>query len=118
MKFDRWTAVLLCRSESAPRLDDAASAALQDAHLAFFAKEHSDGRLLAAGPARGESRAKVAGICIYAAGVEEALAIAQEDPAVQAGEFRLEALDWTVPAGTIRFLESRFPRSMQDVRSS
>lgn len=117
MEFDRWTVLLLRRREDPPSLDRAAEDALQDAHLAFLAKLHEEGHLLAAGPVRGPLDPTIAGICIYPAGVEEARSLAQEDPAVKAGVFRLEVFSWYVPGKTLRFDPARFPQSMKDVDS-
>jgi uncharacterized protein YciI len=50
MQFDRFTVALLLLGPDAPVLDEAAAAALQDAHLAHLAELHAQGYLLAAGP--------------------------------------------------------------------
>jgi len=117
MEFDRWTVLLLRRRDDRPTLDQAAEGALQDAHLAFLAKRHAEGHLLAAGPVQGPLDPTIAGICIYATGVEEARTLAQEDPAVKAGVLRLEVFSWYVPGKTLRFDSARFPSSMKDVNS-
>ena len=50
MEFDHLTVSLLVLRPDAPELDEEASAALQDAHLAHLADLHEAGHLLAAGP--------------------------------------------------------------------
>ena len=45
------------------------------------------------------------------AGVEEARALKERDPAVQAGKYRIIALPWMVPAGAMTFSPTTFPRS-------
>jgi len=118
MDFDQWTVVLLCRPERPLPMDDAASASLQDAHLAFLAKRHDEGALLAAGPAEADGHGEVVGICVYGVSAEKARSIAEEDPKVVAGALRVVVLDWSVPAGTVRFSPVRFPHSMHEVRSA
>jgi len=115
MEFDRWTVLFLRRREDAPPLSEAESAALQDAHLAYLARLHEDGRLVAAGPVQGVPELRLAGVCIYTTSVEDAQALAQEDPAVRAGVFRVELWSWWVPGGALRFDPVRFPHSMAEV---
>ncbi|MGA7476524.1 MAG: YciI family protein [Thermoplasmata archaeon] len=115
MKFDRWTVLFLLHQDDAPELDEPESDALQDAHLAYLAALHADGRLLAAGPVRGPpGTPPVAGICIFGGEVDEARSLVEADPAVRAGLYRIDVVSWSVPGGTIAFLPSRFPRSMAD----
>jgi len=114
MEFDRWTVLLLRRREPGPPLSDATQDELQDRHLAYLTGLHSDGRLVAAGPVEGAGAQGIAGICIYRGGVEEARALAENDPAVQAGRFSCEVFSWSVPGGAMRFAPVRFPRSMKE----
>lgn len=115
MEFDRWTVLFLLRREDAPELDEATSDAVQDAHLAYLAALHADGRLLAAGPVQGPAGTKVAGVCIFRGEVEEVRSLGEAAPAVRAGRFRIDVVSWSVPHGTIAFAPARFPRSMADV---
>jgi uncharacterized protein YciI len=114
MRFDRYTMALLVLREDAPQLDDAASDALQDAHLAHLASLHEAGHLLAAGPLMGEPAELIRGLCIF--GVEPALAheLLEQDPAVRIGRLAVKILPWTLPAGAIAFSPTRFPRSMAE----
>ncbi len=117
MKFDRWTILFLLRRKDAPKLDEATEDTVQDAHLAYLAKLHADGQLLAAGPVRGRPGAEVAGVCIFRCDAEESRSLVEADPAVRAGLYRIDVVSWSVPEGTIAFLPSRFPRSMADVHA-
>src|SRR5205085_8415455 len=72
MHFDRFSVALLILRPDAPRLDQAAEAALQDAHLAHLAHLHASGVLLAAGPLSDEH---YRGLSILNVGVEEARAL-------------------------------------------
>ncbi len=111
MEFDSYTVLLLLRREDAPTLGEAALNELQNAHLAYLARLHEEGPLLAAGPALGADDRRVRGVCLFGVPLEKALALEAEDPAVRAGRFRLEAFPWVVPQGTMEFPSSRFPTS-------
>jgi hypothetical protein len=115
MDFDRWTVLFLRRREDAAELDEKAGDTLQDAHLAYLARLHEDGRLVAAGPVEGSSDPKLAGICLFRVAAQEARALAEADPAVRAGRLSIDVLSWSVPRGAVVMGKSRFPRSMADV---
>jgi uncharacterized protein len=113
MDFDRLTITLLERRSDAPELSPEQEDALQDAHMAHLADLHQAGHLLAAGPLL-DRDSPFRGLSILAVGVEEACALKERDPAVQAGIYRIIALPWMVPAGAICFTPTRFPRSMSE----
>jgi uncharacterized protein len=118
VEFDRFTVVFLLTADDAPDLDDQAAAELQDRHLAFLAGLHESGQLLAAGPAGDPSvQRRLRGISLFRGDVDETRALAERDPAVQAGVFELEVLPWMMPAGALHFSPTRFPRSSADARS-
>ena len=112
MDFDRYTVVLLELRPDAPQLDDAAAAALQDAHLDHLAKLHEQGHLLAAGPL---DDPRFRGLSILRVDEEEARRLKETDPAVQAGRFRLRVTSWQVPSGAMSFSATRFPHSVAEV---
>jgi uncharacterized protein YciI len=112
MEFDRFTITLLILRPDAPHLDDAAAAALQDAHMAHLADLHETGHLLATGPLLGDERFR--GLSILNVDPERARALKEADPAVRAGRYSIEALPWIVPAGAMSFAPARFPRSMAE----
>jgi hypothetical protein len=58
------------------------------------------------------------GLSILNVGVEEARALKESDPAVQAGKFAVIALPWMVPAGAMSFSPARFPRSASEALGS
>ena len=111
MEFDQYTVVLLLTSPDAQQLNDATAAELQDAHLNHLAVLHEGGRLLAAGPLPGDPGRKFRGLSIFGVGADEARSLAEQDPAVQAGQFEIEVLPWVVPAGAVSFLRTSFPHS-------
>jgi uncharacterized protein len=110
MNFDRFTITLLVLRDDAPEFTPEQEAALQDAHLSHLAGLHQAGHLLAAGPLRGGG-SQFRGLSIHSVGTEEARALGENDPAVQAGKYAVIALPWMVPAGAMSFSPTRFPRS-------
>ena len=112
MRFDRFTIALLILRPDAPRLDDAAAAALQDAHMAHLADLHEAGHLLAAGPLSDE---RFRGLSILNVDPERARELKEQDPAVRAGRFSVKVIPWIVPSGAMGFSPTRFPRSMAEV---
>jgi uncharacterized protein YciI len=110
MDFDRLTITLLELRDDAPEQTPAEAAALQDAHLAHVAALHEAGQLVAAGPLMGPD-SPLRGLSILTVGVEEARELAERDPAVRAGRFRITALPWMVPGGAMAFSPTFFPHS-------
>jgi uncharacterized protein YciI len=73
---------------------------LQRQHLGYFAKMRTAGFMMVAGPILGDDA--IAGISIYtAASVEEARELAEADPAVRAGRFRIEVMSWLTAKGAL-----------------
>jgi uncharacterized protein len=115
MEFDNLTVALLVLRPDAPKLDEEAAAALQDAHMSHLADLHEAGHLLAAGPLWDE---KFRGLSILRTDVERAHELKESDPAVQAGRFSVEVIPWMVPAGAMSFAPTRFPRSIAEATST
>ncbi len=88
-KGPNWTA------DESPELDR-----LQAQHMAHNAHLMETGAKLAAGPVRDDS--DVRGFSIFlTATLDEARALAEDDPAVRAGRFIVELHPWMVPAGRL-----------------
>lgn len=115
MEFDRYTITLLIKNPNAPQLDDEAAAALQDAHMSHLADLHEAGHLLAAGPLFDD---EFRGLSILDIDPDQALALEEGDPAVEAGLYTIKAVPWMVPGGAVRFSRTRFPRSMAEAAGS
>jgi uncharacterized protein YciI len=113
MHFDRYTIslLMLIKPPGAPRLDEQAAAALQDAHMSHLADLHEAGQLLAAGPLFDED---YRGLSILNVDPAEAEKLKQQDPAIRAGIYTVRSIPWMVPSGAIAFSPARFPRSMAE----
>jgi uncharacterized protein len=91
MEFDRYTISLLMLRPDAPKTDEAAAAAQQDAHLSHLADLHQAGELLAVGPVLGPPDRLYRGLGIYRAEPERVRLISEEDPGVRAGRYSVAA---------------------------
>jgi uncharacterized protein YciI len=93
-KGPRWTA------EESPELD-----ALQERHLTHTLDLWRSGKTIAAGPVSDES--DIRGFSVYrTATLDEAVALANADPGVQAGRFIVELHVWRTPTGSLPAPES------------
>ncbi len=73
---------------------------LQIKHLAHLKKLKEGGQIIMVGPCAEESHLR--GVCLYkVASLEEAKALAEADPAVQAGRLGVEIHPWWVSASTL-----------------
>ncbi len=113
--FDRHTVVLLWRGDQPPVMTEEEGAALQDAHMASQASLHDAGLLVAAGPCLDQSDERLRGFAVLTVGPAEALRLYRDDPAVRAGQLKVEAVTWMVPSGLVAFTPGRLPRSMAEV---
>ncbi|MGC3997758.1 MAG: YciI family protein [Anaeromyxobacter sp.] len=102
--------VLLLRPEGWKPLPDAEAQAIQAQHLAHLQKMGAAGKLLVAGPFDDQRDPVYRGACIYRVGsVEEARALAEQDPAVRAGRLRVEVLTWWTEKGYMTFPRAPAP---------
>lgn len=117
MNFDQHTMVLLVRPPDPPELSDEEANAVQDAHLAYLAGLHEQGKVVAAGPLVRPDDERLRGIVYLTVPPEEARELYAQDPAVRAGRLAVEVMSWRVPEGLVTFGgPGRLPRSMADVR--
>ncbi len=87
----QYTLVIL-RLGPALRDDEARNERLQLEHLQHLTKLQILGKLILNGPMLAEH--EIVGISVYAAGLEEARALAEADPKVKAGYLTVEAIPW------------------------
>ena len=104
-EFDVRTVVYLRRGDHPPELDEEASTALHHAHLAHIAGLIDRGVIAANGPLRDQSDETIRGMSVWTVGPGEARRLAETDPAVKAGRFRVDVARWCVSAGRIAFPE-------------
>ncbi|WP_377641270.1 YciI family protein [Oryzobacter terrae] len=107
--FDVRTVVYLRSGDNPPDLDEEASTALHHAHLAFLADLGRRGLVAANGPLLDKSDETIRGMSVWTVPPDEARAMAEQDPAVAAGRFRVDTARWAVSAGRIAFPEREEP---------
>ena len=107
--FDVRTVVYLRRGSTPPDLDEEASTALHHAHLAYLADLGRRGIIAANGPLLYQSDETMRGMSVYTVDADEARQLAEQDPAVRAGRFRVDVARWAVAAGRIAFPEQERP---------
>lgn len=85
-------------------LESDAAEKIQRQHLGHLAAMRAAGHLLVAGPLRNQPDPRLRGICLYRTGsIATALELASSDPAVRAGQLKVEAMAWFTRAGALAF---------------
>ncbi len=117
MEFDQFSLALLLTGPNDGELDEQRRNEIQDAHLNHLATLHEAGHLIAAGPLVGGDTTGFRGATILNVSADEARALCEQDPAVQAGVFDVQVLPWLVPAGAVQYSRTRFPHSSAEAES-
>jgi len=103
-EMETFQLVLLMRAPTYKKLPEAEAKALQAAHLAHLTRMGETGKAVVCGPFDKQEDVSFRGACIYAVkSVEEARALAGQDPIVKAGQLRIEAMTWWVGKGYMTF---------------
>ena len=108
--FDSYHLVMLVAPVEPPagvtREQAAAVMPLHRAHLAAMARE---GHLLVAGPFGERYDERLRGMCLYRGelGREEVIALAEADPAVEAGLLQVRVMTWYTEGGALEFPAAR-----------
>ena len=100
-QVDEYTLVLLYRGFNPQHLDDAASVRLQRQHLGHLEAMKRRGAMLLSGPFGNQPDESLRGLCIYRVGLDQARALAEEDPAVRRGRLRIVAFNWYTRKGAL-----------------
>ena len=108
-EFDLRTVVYLRRGDHPPELDEDASTALHHAHLAYLGDLTARGIIAVNGPLLDQSDTTMRGMSVYTVPVAEARRLAEGDPAVRAGRFRVDVARWCVAAGRVAVPEHDGP---------
>lgn len=107
--FDVRTIVYLRRGSNPRDLGEEESTALHHAHLAHLAELGRRGLIAANGPLLEQSDETLRGMSVYTVDAAEARRLAEQDPAVRAGRFRVDVARWAVAPGRIAFPEQNGP---------
>ncbi len=84
---------------------------IQAGHMANIGKMAQSGKLIAAGPMMDDGDLR--GIFLFKASMEEARALAAEDPAIKAGRLRMEIFTWMGPKGIGAKLNEEYRKNPQ-----
>ena len=103
MEFDTYSLVVLRRGPRAAEYEGEELDRLQEAHLAHLRSMHERGAMLVAGPFGDQEDETFRGLCLYGLPLEEARALAEADPGVQAGRMRVEVMTWYTEKGALGF---------------
>lgn len=100
--FDSYAVVVLRRPADAPELGEAEAEALQQRHQEHIMSLIKSGATYAGGPFTDHSNPALRGLMIFRAPLDEARGLAEEDPAVRAGQLVADSFMWWMPAGLLR----------------
>jgi uncharacterized protein YciI len=103
-EMEQFQLVLLLRPADRKAIPESEAEAIQKQHIAHLEKMARSGKMVVAGPFDAQRDPTLRGACIYrVATPEEARALAEADPAVQAGRLRVEVVTWYVGKGYMTF---------------
>ena len=97
-EMDRYVVGMLKKGPKWSGAKTPESAKLQEGHMANIKRMADTGKLIVAGPFTGNNQ-NYRGIFIFKATLEEAKQMAEEDPAIKAGQLELELYPWYAAKG-------------------
>ena len=103
MELESYAFVLLRSGPNAGGFSEAERERLQAGHLAHLEAMAAAGKLAGGGPFADRFDESLRGICFYRCGLEEAQALAEQDPSVQAGSMRVDVMTWLTRKGSVTF---------------
>jgi uncharacterized protein YciI len=95
--------LFLVRPADAPTFTEEELDRLQVEHLTHLRGLKRQGVLVTNGPLRDQTDERMRGISVYRLPLDEALALAREDPMVRAGRLEIHGAIWMTQSGTARF---------------
>ena len=102
MNLEAFELVILRRPHDARSYDEATLERIQREHLAYHAALRSSGQIATNGPVLDQPDESLRGLTFYRTGsLDEARALAEQDPAVLAGRLAIEVMTWWCPEGTM-----------------
>jgi uncharacterized protein len=103
MDLVKKTFVLVVQGDNPPVLSPEASRELQAKHLAHINAMGQTGKVLVAGPFGDRDDPKQRGLLIFDCPIDEARAMAEQDPAVKAGRLKVVCMSWYFERGDVEF---------------
>ena len=97
--FEHYTVVILALGPKAPKDAKGLPPELLQQHVGYLMKTIKEGKMVQAGPLAEPLDPTWTGLELYKATPEEARKIAEEDPAVKAGQFKVLTMTWMTPKG-------------------
>jgi uncharacterized protein YciI len=95
---------VICLLRAAPNRTDLPEAeldAIQERHVAYQQQLRADGKITAAGPFSDQPDESWRGLTMYTTSLEEARALAADDPAVRAGRLVVDVFRWWTPKAAL-----------------
>jgi uncharacterized protein YciI len=96
-ELDQHVICLLRAAPNRPALTDAEIDAIQERHVAYQQQLRAEGKITAAGPFSEQPDESWRGLTMYTTSLEEARALAADDPAVRAGRLVVDVFRWWTP---------------------
>lgn len=106
-RFDEHTVLFLVRPVDAPEFTDDELDRLQKEHLTHLRDLKRRGLIIVNGPLTEQTNERFRGLSIYSVPLEEALALARQDPMVRARRLEVEGARWLTAAGDLSFPRAR-----------
>jgi uncharacterized protein YciI len=103
VELEHYAFVLLRSGPKRAEFDEQELERLQAAHLGHLAAMREAGKLVAAGPFSGQPDESLRGLCLYACDVDEARALVDRDPSIQAGRMSADVMTWWTQMGSVTF---------------
>lgn len=101
--FDHYTVVILALGPKAPKDAKGLPPELLQQHVGYLMKQINEGKMVQAGPLAEPLDPTWTGLELYKMSPAEARKIAEEDPAVKAGQFKVLTMTWMTPKGPPMF---------------
>ena len=95
---------VICLLRAAPDRSDLPEAeldAIQERHVAYQQQLRADGKITAAGPFSEQPDESWRGLTLYTTSLEEARALAADDPAVRGGRLVVDVFCWWTPKDAV-----------------
>jgi uncharacterized protein YciI len=102
-KMEAFALVILRRGAAWTPEQTPATEELQKQHIGHLVAMARAGKMVVAGPLGDQKDETMRGICLYRTSLDEARALAEQDPAVKAGRLRVEVMTWFTEKGAMTF---------------